>query len=74
MCYRPRRRASRHDICFWVKRRGLQKGISKDRRRFCGEGLEEGTLEGPVSSTLEHTCNRGHLDGVGSIAFLGTGR
>ncbi len=42
VCYTPRRGASRDDIHFWVKRRGLQKGISKEGRRIYGEGLQEG--------------------------------
>lgn len=42
VCYTPRKGASRHDVDFWVKRRGLQKGLSKNRKRIYGEGLEEG--------------------------------
>lgn len=40
-CYAARKGASRDDIDFWVKRRGLEKGLSKGGRRIYGEGLEE---------------------------------
>jgi hypothetical protein len=44
VCYTRRKGASRDDIDFWVKRRGLQKGLSKNRKRIYGEGLEEGKV------------------------------
>ncbi|MEX1046282.1 MAG: hypothetical protein WD757_03685 [Actinomycetota bacterium] len=40
-CFSARRGASRKDVEFWVIRRDLQKGLSKDGKRIYGEHLEE---------------------------------
>lgn len=44
-CFTARKGASRDDIDFWIKRRDLQKGLSKDGRRIYGEALEEKAYE-----------------------------
>jgi hypothetical protein len=45
VCFTARKGASRADIDFWIKRRGLQKGVSKDGRRIYGEALEDKAYE-----------------------------
>lgn len=42
VCFTPRPGASRKDVEFWVERRSLQAGITKDGKRIYGEDLTEG--------------------------------
>lgn len=44
VCFTARRGASRKDVDFWINRRGLRKGLSKDGKRIYGEDLEEGKV------------------------------
>jgi hypothetical protein len=41
VCWTKRKGASKDDIGFWVARRGLIQGFSKEGKRIYGEGLEE---------------------------------
>lgn len=51
VCFTARKGASRYDIDFWINRRGLQKGVSKDGRRIYGEALEDKAYELSVTAT-----------------------
>jgi hypothetical protein len=41
VCYTRCRGANQSDVDFWIARRQLRRGISKDGKRIFGEGLEE---------------------------------
>ena len=41
VCASPRRGANEEDVEFWVRRRGWERGVTKDGRRIYGEGLED---------------------------------
>ena len=43
-CWTARRGAARQDIAFWVERRELQTGVSKEGKRIYGQDLEEGKV------------------------------
>lgn len=44
VCYVPAEDASRVDVEFWVERRGLREGLSKDGKRIYGDDLDEGKV------------------------------
>lgn len=43
-CYVPAKGANRVDVEFWIERRALLKGLSKDGKQVYGDALEEGKV------------------------------
>jgi len=49
LCYLDRQGASRDDIAFWINRRRLKVGFSKNGKRIYGEGFDDGKVYELVS-------------------------